>query len=674
MCGIGGVLRIDGAPVDPGVIEPLVEAMAHRGPDGRGRHVDGPVALGHLRLSILDPSPAGAQPMCRGGTVLIHNGEVYNYLELAEELRAAGETFSTGTDTEVILAAYRVWGLDAIARFNGMFAFAIWDPDRRRLVLARDRVGVKPLYVRRTSRSIAFASEVRALVAGRPVDPGDDWCPEPHLGAVHDFLSGGRLDHSTMTFVAGVTALPPAHILVVEDGVERLVRYWGPPALADDARATVRGADLERDRERVEEFRALFDSAVRLRLRSDVPIGTCLSGGMDSSSIVVTIAELLRTGGRAPREQAPRFAFNARFPEDGIDESRFAALVAERSDLRLFYQTPAGMPLLATMLPILQAQGEPYGGASINAQHAVMEAAHGQALKVLLDGQGADELLGGYLVSSGVRVAGLAWSGHPFDAAGELRAQVAAGTLSAGGAIAGAVRGGLPSGALEVVRTASMGRFGVRCRPELRREPPLEVLHREPGTLLARHLWQGTIGYGLPALLRYEDRNSMAFGLEARVPFLDVRLIELANGLPDRLRIGGGVTKAVLRLAMRDRLPQPVLDRRDKIGFVAPQRRWLLAGRDEAEAILRGGQIVGRGWVAAGDIERILDAVSERRRAMEQLWRLVVVEAWLRTLWPDGAPVAGRDVWDRAVDAAAAAQRQPAVAVAGSATPEPAAS
>jgi asparagine synthase (glutamine-hydrolysing) len=218
MCGIAGIISLDASPVDRASIGRMVQSLAHRGPDGRGSYFDGPIGFGHLRLSILDPTPAGSQPMARDRNVLIHNGEIYNYLELAAELRNLGERIESSTDTEVILAAYRVWGIDAIARFNGMFAFALWDADRQLLIIARDRMGVKPVYVRRTARSLAFASEVAALIAGRPIDSADSWVPEPHLGAVNDFLARGKTDHSHQTFVEGVTALAPGHLVIVEGG------------------------------------------------------------------------------------------------------------------------------------------------------------------------------------------------------------------------------------------------------------------------------------------------------------------------------------------------------------------------------------------------------------------------------------------------------------------------
>ncbi len=650
MCGIAGILRFDGGPVGRDPLERMVGVLGHRGPDGSGIHVDGPIGLGHRRLSILDPTEAGAQPMSRGRNLLVHNGEVYNYLELAAELRDHGEQITTGTDTEIILAAYDRWGLDAVSRFNGMFAFALWDGERQRLLLARDRIGVKPIYLRRTRRSLAFASEPTAFIAASALDPDDAWIPEPRLGVVHDFLARGWTDHSTETFLDGVTALPSAHFLVIEGASERLTRYWGPPALADDGRPAVGVGDRRRDEELVEEFRDIFDSSVRLRLRSDVPIGTCLSGGLDSSSIVTTVAEL-RAGSQDPdHAAAPRLGFHARFPSDGIDESAYAELVARKAGMRLIHTTPGGYPLLRSVLPVLQAQGEPFTSGSIVAQHAVMAAAHGEGIKVLLDGQGADELLGGYDLYLGVRSAGLLFAAHPLDAARELRAQVARGPASAGSAMWTALHAALPRGVVEAVRTASGGRFGIRGTGPLVGETAAADAHREPGTFLATRLWHAVSAVGLPALLRYEDRNSMAFGVEARVPFLDVRLVELAVRLPDRLRVDQGVTKAILRRAIGPRLPPAVARRRDKMGFEVPERAWLAAGGTEVADLVRDGQIAQRGWVTPAEIERVLAEGLGGGRKTDHLWRLFITEAWLRMLWPDAPGVGGQSTWEAAND------------------------
>jgi asparagine synthase (glutamine-hydrolysing) len=230
----------------------MMRALAHRGPDSSDMVVDGGIGLGATRLSILDPTPAGAQPMTREGNVLVHNGEIYNYLELGDELRSLGVRLTTESDSEVILAAYRVWGEDAIRRFNGMFAFALWDGARERLVLARDRMGVKPLYTWRTARSLAFASEPPALLAGRPIDDADTSPIEPDLGIVRDFLHAGWTDHTDRTFFDGIRSVPAAHYLSIDADGERLVRYWGPPELADDDRPAAGPGDVAGDRRLVD--------------------------------------------------------------------------------------------------------------------------------------------------------------------------------------------------------------------------------------------------------------------------------------------------------------------------------------------------------------------------------------------------------------------------------------
>ena len=637
MCGICGAISVDGGPRAGGAFESMMAAIAHRGPDGQGQFVEGPVELGHRRLSILDPSEAGAQPMDRHGVVLLHNGEVYNYLELADELRAKGYTFSSGTDTEVMLAAYDAWGIDAFARFNGMWAFAMWDRPRQRLVLSRDRLGVKPLYYRDTGRTLAFASDVPSILAAGPLDESDSWHAEPDLTTIRDFLARGLVDHSDRTFVDGIRSLPAAHTLVIEGGSRRLVRYWGPPVLSDDLRPLVDGEDARRDAQLAEQFIALFDESVRLRLRADVAIGTCLSGGLDSSSIVATAAKILAAPRRAgsadasEHEQQPQLAFHARFPELGVDESRYADIVARACGLELVFCSPAVPSVLGAMYPVLRAQGEPFGGTSVIAQYAVMEAARARGLKVMLDGQGGDELLAGYHQYLGYRTAGLFRSGKPRAMAGELRAQVRSGSVDAAEALMATVRGLTPDRLVESIRAKSGGRHGIRVSEELSRHGTAAVEHQEPGTPLARRLWQDIASESLPALLRYEDRNSMAFAIEARVPFLDYRLVELTLRLPDRMKIANGMTKSVLRQTMAGRVPEAVLDRRDKVGFATPQLAWMSRARAELERHLHGGQLIRRGWVSAAEIQRLFDQISHGR-THEQLWRAVVLEAWLGEL------------------------------------------
>ena len=381
---------------------------------------------------------------------------------------------------------------------------------------------------------------------------------------------------------------------------------------------------------------------MRLRLRSDVPIGSCLSGGLDSSAIVATVSHLLEGGqdgrvdGATGREAIPRFAFHARFP-GLVDESRFAELAARAAGLNIVYSSPELDQLTETLAPVLRAQGEPFASSSIYAQYRIMELAHQTGLKVLLDGQGGDEVCGGYTYYLGVQTAGLVRGGRLLAAGRSLRDQVRRGTFGPTDSILELGRGMLPDGVNELIRRIGGDRWGVRVGPSLRGVGSLRREHNLPGTLLARRLWQEVSSDGLPALLRYEDRNSMAFGIETRVPFLDYRLVELAMRLPDRLRVGGGVTKVALRRAMRGRVPRAILDRRDKLGFATPQEKWLTDNRLELARRLVGGQVVARGWVDATAVDHLLGESAAGQRDT-QLWRIFILEEWLRTTWPDGRP------------------------------------
>ena len=341
--------------------------------------------------------------------------------------------------------------------------------------------------------------------------------------------------------------------------------------------------------------------------------------------------------GGTGRERIPRFAFHARFP-GLVDESRYAEMAARQASLTMVYSTPQEGAATDTLAQVLRVQGEPFASSSIYAQFRVMESAHLAGLKVLLDGQGGDEVCGGYTYFLGVRAAGLLRSGRPLETARELRGQVQRGSMGTIGAFASAGRGILSDPVNERLRRIGRGRWGIQVGDGLRHAETLHREHHLPGTLLARRLWQDLASDSLPALLRYEDRNSMAFGIETRVPFLDYRLVELAVRLPDRLRVNRGLTKVVLRRAMTHRVPKAILDRRDKLGFATPQGRWLDDSRDQIATRLRHGQVVARGWIAPAEIERLLASRTRADRDGAQLWRAYILEEWLRTLWPDGRP------------------------------------
>ncbi len=621
VCGIGGAIGVQDAELLDRFAAAVVQRLAHRGPDDSDiARLPGGV-LAHRRLSILDPTPAGHQPFAssNGQFLLIHNGEIYNYLELRDELAAIGHQFHTETDTEVIVEAFAEWGTDAIPRFNGIWAFALWDGRARRLLLSRDRLGVKPMYLGRLAGGWAFASEIKAL-RGFVASAG------PNLSAVRDYALGGWLDHSDATFYDGIEPLPPATNMLIDGASADRWSYWAPPSSSGDSGLDP-GPD---DEEHVVAFSSLLRDAVGLQLRSDVPLGSCLSGGIDSASIVSLSSELVREK-LGPHGAAPRVALTASFPGTVDDETERAALVAGRAGVSHLRVPLAPSDLLETLDLVIREQDEPFASASILAQRAVMESARAQGIKVMLDGQGADEMLGGYPHYRYAWLLGLLGR-HPAAMPGALREMRRLGV---------APRVSLRQAVLERFRLGRAGRapFGRDARipswagPELRTAPPLPLRgageSADAGTPLARQLVRAMTATSLPVLLRYEDRNSMRFGVEARVPFLDHRLVEAACLLPDRLRISHGVTKTVLRRAMAGIVPDEIrLDRR-KIGFAVPQVAWLESSMPGIRGFMAGSKAVGEGVLDPRGLESLLDRPVAADGGAE-LWRALSVEVWLR--------------------------------------------
>jgi asparagine synthase (glutamine-hydrolysing) len=603
MCGLCGVVRLD-APPERDTVEVWLDELAHRGPNGRGVLAEDGVCLGHLRLAIIDLSDAGLQPMAdeSGRLHLLHNGEIYNYLELRAELESKGHRFRSATDTEVMLAAYREWGERCVERFNGMWAFVLWDAQRRTLFASRDRFGVKPLYYRLDGDRLAFASEPWILRGPQP---------RPNLRAVRDYLEQGSLDDGDETFFENVRRLPPAHNLLFDAGGLRIERYWRlePRERPADAEATVR---------------ELFLDAVRLQLRSDVPVGTALSGGLDSSAIAVAVAA------HGHERQKTVTAF---FEDTGFDERPHARAVVEQTGAEAHWVSFTSEELVANLPAIVRAQGEPFGSTSIAAGWHVMREAARAGLTVMLDGQGGDELFAGYRAAYGYRLADLLASGE----LGELRrelgafwAQHGSSPVAAAGVLA---RPFLPEGIAAAARAHLKGSSAL-AHPDLRPTARPQESNGYPfPDRLRRHLAHTLGRRGLPELLRYEDRNSMAHSIEARVPFLDHRLVELAYSLDGGDLIVRGQTKAVLRRALGDLLPPAVRDRRDKLGFVTPEGRFMREALGELAAdAFASPEFRSRGLV---DPDAARERLQGHRRgdatAGMELWRALNVELWARS-------------------------------------------
>jgi asparagine synthase (glutamine-hydrolysing) len=625
------------------VLERMTRALRHRGPDDEGyllagrdrvRRFRGPdtvagiddpplpgtvpegthLALGHRRLSILDLTCGGHGPMgTKDGRLWItYNGEIFNYVELRDELRARGHVFATASDTEVLLAAYAEWGEDALPRLNGMFAFALYDARDRSVLGVRDRFGVKPFHYWSGEGLFAFASEIKALGA-HPRVP----C-RPDETAVSGFLVAGALDESDRTFFTDIRSLPGGHLVRVREDGAAVVRSWYSLPEPDPRPAEPA------------ELRALLEDAVRLRLRSDVSVGTCLSGGLDSSSIVALTARL-----RGHDAAGAHRSFSIVYPEPGLDESPHIAAVVAATGVHGSRVTPTAAELAHDLPALALSQDEPFPSASVYSQWRVMRLAAEAGVRVLLDGQGGDEVLGGYRYHLGPFLAETARTRGWRAARREIallheNAQVGRSLLA--GLLAYhalPVPDGIRRGV--VTRYASHRRLdpGDMDPDFLRRSgPPTSGRHRPQSTLLAERR-EGLLRTSLPALLRYEDRNSMAFSVEARTPFLDFRLVERALAMPASDLVRGGWTKAILRDAMAGVLPEGVRLRRDKLGFATPEARWL---REIAPRV--------REWLGPGArTEQMIrpDVLARWRTESDEalsvragLWRVLSVELWLR--------------------------------------------
>ncbi|MGJ4728868.1 asparagine synthase (glutamine-hydrolyzing) [Luteimonas sp. SDU101] len=633
MCGIAGIVRLDGAPVSADSVAVLTDLIAHRGPDDAGVHVDGHVGLGHRRLSIVDLSPAGHQPMpsSDGSLWIVFNGEIYNHEALRLELQALGHGFRSTTDTEVILAAYRQWGEACVQRFEGMWAFAIWEPARQRLFCSRDRLGIKPFYYALTPAGFAFASEIKAVLASGlvPVRPN-------HEALRLQLLYRVRASNETTCF-EGVLQLPPAHNAVLEGGRWRRARYWN----AEDALAS-RGAGGDH----AARFREEISRAVHSHLRSDVPVGACLSGGLDSGTLVALAA----------RETAsPLRTFSVTYPGTVHDESRYIhALRGKIGNLHGTDTSPDGRDLIDVLERSTWHYEEPVWGGSVYSWWQVMKSVNAGGIKVVLNGQGADELLAGYPRYYPTYLRQLLLSGragalrHNFEG---FRAQQ--GDLSRLGLWRELATPFWPDWLRRAARVAGRGSAfdDSFLSPELRAlsSPAAEALARRAFSDLDTHLLSDLTVTRLPELLQAEDRFSMAFSIESRVPFLDRAFVEYGIALPAAQKIDNGVTKVVLREAMRGIVPDETLDRRDKQGYPTPANDWLRSvGVDYAGDLISSRAFRERGVFDAAASSRAFERWRRGQGALPGLWTWLSAENWYRQYvdtpasdWGRHAPAVG---------------------------------
>ena len=599
MCGIAGSFDLRGNRTpDEEIVAQMTDLLSHRGPDDAGMLVAPPVVLGHRRLSILDLSAAGHQPMSSpdGRLWITFNGEIYNFKELAADLEALGHEFHTTCDTEVLLAAYAEWGADALDRLNGMFAFAVWDRERHELFCARDRFAVKPLYYTVVDDRFRFASEIKALFV-------DEVVPRRANDArVTDFLAFGFTDHTSETLFDGILQLPPGSYLVVGQGV-RVPKptRWYKPAPADLGGAAP--PDVLRER--------LVD-AVALRLRSDVPVGTTVSGGLDSSAVTAIAAMLRRQDGLDPQQ-----TFSSRCDDPRIDEWPFIEPVLELTGAPNTDNYPNEDDLLSNLDHLLWHMDEPFHTAAVFAQWKLSTLARSSGVTVLLDGQGGDEALAGYeyLLYPGLFFTSLT-QGRFGRAITEARFR----SRIQGTSLLHSVK--------EAIKVFLPARLRARRPPVWLRNasaPPLP-----DRSLIAHHLY-GLSTQPLPMYNHALDRNTMAVALEARNPFLDYRIVECGLALAPEDHVRRGYTKWTLREAVRSLLPGEVVDRKRKQGFATDESHWM-RGRlgilmDEAFSSER---LASRPYFDQTALQAQLDAHRGGENHAPELWRAFIVERWLQ--------------------------------------------
>lgn len=560
MCGIAGIVSNNSHNISVPIMEQMLHAIQHRGPDGEGVWKEDQIILGHKRLSILDLSASGNQPMHFANKYsIVYNGEIYNYKELKTDLEKNGYSFQSSSDTEVLLASYDFWKEECVLHFDGMFAFAIWNNVEKKVFAARDRFGEKPFYYFFNNEKFVFASEMKALWAA-----GIN--KQVNQKMLFNFLTIGYTDNPNIpeeTFYNNIQKLPAANTLTYCIHKNEIVtkNYWDIDVENIDENIS--------DTTAIETFQHLLETSVKRRLRSHVEVGTSLSGGLDSSSIVSLIHSILG-------QQQSFKTFSAVFPNFEKNEEQFIDEVSKKFNTTSFKVNPSEQNIVELVQKIFYHQEEPFDNASLIAQYAVFEIAQQQGVKVLLDGQGADETLAGYhkyykWFWQGLFRKRKLLTGTELSDAKKLGVQEKFGLKN----VAAAIVPELANIFLEkqsVVKALKQKDL----TKEFVQHQSGEAYYQTPTILgLNGILYFNTRIHGLEELLRFADRNSMAHGLEVRLPFLNYELVEFLFKLPATFKIRNGYTKWLLRNAMKEQLPNNIVWRADKTGFEPPQKSWM---------------------------------------------------------------------------------------------------
>jgi asparagine synthase (glutamine-hydrolysing) len=638
MCGIAGILNLDNKPVNIKTLVKMTEIVNHRGPDDCGIVLFNPkisdgklgvveykdkelklgeagdgrfncsVAFGHTRLSILDLSERGHQPMSNidGSLWIVHNGEIYNYLELRAELISKGYEFRSNTDTEVILNSYQEWGSDCLNKFNGMWAFAIWDRRKRSLFCARDRFGVKPFYYYLDENIFIFVSEIKQILEYK------EYRRKPNEKMIYDYLVIGLENHTSETFFNDIYQLRGGEFAVLNLGY----RTFEKKRFYDLNMVSVTN---KKEQDGYELFSKIFTDSVSLRLRSDVPVGSCLSGGLDSSAVVSVGSALLQKRGDKTFN-----TFTACWENEEIDERRYAEAVIASTGANGNYVYPSSEELAEDLSRLIWHQEEPFGSLSIFAQWSVMKAARDRGITVLLDGQGGDEVFLGYeryyawflleLIKKGKLIRFI----HELIKSGEnsklTQKEVILFYVYFNFNWVRALR--LHGKTKPFMSADFMKSYNLSER--------LDIFRRiKTVSDLQIHEIQEI---QLAHLLRYADRNSMAFSIETRLPFLDYRLVEFALSVQSEYKIRDGWTKNLIREGMKGIIPEDIRKRKNKLGFEVPQVGLMQAILPELLEKIERGSVLGRYF----NMDWLMNTLKNDDKINVTAWKAICLDLWFR--------------------------------------------
>ena len=611
MCGICGIIKLDGELVQERTLHSMMRKMKYRGPDDDGTFIFKNIGFGFVRLSIIDLSKAGHQPFQgeNGRFTIVFNGEIYNYIELRKELETKGFVFTTQTDTEVLLKSYIYWGRDCLDKLNGMFAFVIYDKEADIIFGARDRYGIKPFYYYCDSRQFIFASEIPSILETKCVIP----CPNNQI--VFDYLTFNRTDQTKNTFFEEIKRLQHGYFFTIKNGEFKTEKWY-------DLRERVKLAVPFCDEY---EYKMCLKSSIELRLRSDVPIGVCLSGGLDSSSITSVV---VKEYGKKDLN-----TFSAVYKKgDRGDESEY---INEYKNIlkKMFFTHPTAESLLQDIPDYVRIHAEPIPSLGPYAQYKVMQAAKGNVV-VTLDGQGADEELAGYHYFYGFYFKDLFCSGRFGTLIDEMRAYW--GIHHSIYAYKTFLYFLLPKYLRTSVRANEYGYMRKEfIRQYSRRNSIAGNLY---GSSSLNDALLDHFEYKLEHLLKWDDRNSMASSIESRVPFLDYRLVERTLATKTSEKISNGVTKNILRKAMQGILPEKIRTRMDKVGFETPQDEWFRTPifQKYIRAIIDSESFGDRGYFDVQKVHELYRNHLEGKISIsKEIWKWIHLELWFREFIDD---------------------------------------